>query len=299
MVNNIDLLNVDCTEYMKTLPCGSIDCIFTDPPYLYLKNQKLDIQFDEDEFFSQCKRVLKKGGLIALFGRGTSFYRWNTILKDSGFIFKEEIVWDKNASTSPLNPIGRKHETVSIHSNGNGGHINKCVIPFLEEKNYDIKKIYDIISRLQVVLNNEEKLTEIKNFLETRTLEFTNRDAFGSGLTIRTHLYQPSHAVSDIKSVVDGCMETDVISCYPEHYGRIHPTQKPVRMLERVLNAISNPDDIVLDPFAGSASIGVACCNTGRRYIGCEIDSEYYELAQARLDSLVSDKEKDSEPIID
>ncbi|MDR2835948.1 MAG: hypothetical protein LBV69_07130 [Bacteroidales bacterium] len=60
---------------MQKIEDNSIDCILTDPPYLYLKNQKLDRKFDEQLFFEQAKRVLKKDGFIVIFGRGTSFYR--------------------------------------------------------------------------------------------------------------------------------------------------------------------------------------------------------------------------------
>ncbi|KAA6304751.1 DNA adenine methyltransferase YhdJ, partial [termite gut metagenome] len=67
-------------------------------------------------FFGEVERVLKKEGFIVLFGRGTSFYRWNTILADLGFNFKEEFIWDKGYCTSPLMPISRVHETISIHT---------------------------------------------------------------------------------------------------------------------------------------------------------------------------------------
>ncbi len=69
--------NEDCTSGLSRIQDESVDCILTDPPYLYLKNQKLDRPFDEALFFSEAKRVLKKTGFIIIFGRGTSFYRWN------------------------------------------------------------------------------------------------------------------------------------------------------------------------------------------------------------------------------
>lgn len=57
----IELYNEDSLTGLKRLENESVDCILTDPPYLYLKNQKLEREFDEKEFFNQCKRVLKKG----------------------------------------------------------------------------------------------------------------------------------------------------------------------------------------------------------------------------------------------
>ncbi|MEL5717246.1 DNA methyltransferase, partial [Treponema pedis] len=112
---NIEIQQGDCCELIKKLPDASVDAIITDPPYLYLKNQKLDTPFNEDIFFNETKRVLKDSGFIVIFGRGSAFYRWNTRLADLGFTFKEEIIWDKKMITSPVLPLSRVHETVSLH----------------------------------------------------------------------------------------------------------------------------------------------------------------------------------------
>lgn len=138
-MSEIKLYNEDCGVEMNNIADESIDIILTDPPYLYL-NHKLDIPFDEGLFFKQCKRVLKKDGFIIMFGRGASFYRWNTMLSDLGFKFKEEVVWDKSNCTSPLMAMSRVHETISIHTKGNGT-INKVKVPYLEMKHNDIESI--------------------------------------------------------------------------------------------------------------------------------------------------------------
>jgi len=62
-----------------------------------------------------------------------------------------------------------------------------------------------------------------------------------------------------------------------------HPTQKPLKLLERILLASTNEDDIVLDPFNGSGSTGVVALRLGRKYIGVEISEEYLDLTIARL----------------
>ena len=116
----IEFKHGDCLELMKDIKSESVDCILTDPPYKYLKNQKLEVDFDEKIFFNEAKRVLKKSGFIVLFGRGTSFYRWNTILADLGFEFKEEFIWDKQYVNSPLMQVSRVHETISIHTKKSG-----------------------------------------------------------------------------------------------------------------------------------------------------------------------------------
>lgn len=66
---------------------------------------------------------------------------------------------------------------------------------------------------------------------------------------------------------------------------KIHPTQKPVRLYEWLLNKYAKPGDIILDTHVGSASSLIACRNTQHKYVGFEIDKEYYRLAKERLEN--------------
>lgn len=65
----------------------------------------------------------------------------------------------------------------------------------------------------------------------------------------------------------------------------IHPTEKPDDLMAQILKAITRPGDLVIDPFSGSGSTGAACIKLGRNFIGCEIDSTYYETAKRRLEA--------------
>ena len=73
----------------------------------------------------------------------------------------------------------------------------------------------------------------------------------------------------------------DDINFYAED--RFHPTQKPQKLIERLILASSNEGDLVLDPFMGGGSTAVACVSTKRNYIGFEIDPEYYGKSMFRL----------------
>ena len=66
--------------------------------------------------------------------------------------------------------------------------------------------------------------------------------------------------------------------------GKQHPTQKPVDLMARIINTSSRENAVVLDPFMGSGSTGVACANTGRNFIGIELDEGYYNIAQKRIE---------------
>ena len=65
--------------------------------------------------------------------------------------------------------------------------------------------------------------------------------------------------------------------------GRFHPTQKPLALFEELVRKHSNEGDLVLDCFAGAATTAVACMNTGRDFVGCELDQVYYEKSMERI----------------
>lgn len=277
----------DCIELMKSLPDESVDVICTDPPYLYLKNQKLDRFFDEKAYFDQVKRVLKKDGFIILFGRGTSFYRWNTILADLAFTFKEEIIWDKLYTSSPVLPVSRIHETISIHTKGNG-RINKHKVDYIDAKGYDISKMIDDINRIKTAFNNNEHFEKIEKYLLKKKREdyIDTRFATTHSVTFSSKRLG-SQVVNPVQSMVEGMNEKDIIRLRREHYHSIHPTQKPPRLLERLLALVckiepNTPKPLVLDTFRGSASTDIACMNFGVDCISFEIDDEYFEKGEER-----------------
>ncbi len=69
-----------------------------------------------------------------------------------------------------------------------------------------------------------------------------------------------------------------------DHTDKVHPTQKPVPLLEYLIKTYTNPGETVLDNCMGSGSTGVACLNTGRNFIGIELDKEYFEIAKKRIE---------------
>lgn len=65
--------------------------------------------------------------------------------------------------------------------------------------------------------------------------------------------------------------------------GKVHPTQKPVTLMEYLIRTYTNEGETVLDNCMGSGTTGVACANTGRRFIGIERDPDYFEIARSRI----------------
>ncbi len=285
METNI-IYNEDNHEGMKRIPDRSVNVILTDPPYLYLKNQKLDRPFDEQFFFSECKRVLKDDGFIVLFGRGESFYRWNTRLSDLGFKFKEEVIWDKRRITSPVIAIGRRHETISIHTK-RGGVINNVKVNFFEKHKFEPEKIARTVERLATTFGNRKTFDLLKNYYESGAKEYQKSvDSKFNVTRSKDSNVNMNRTIVFAVGLEDRVKEQTIIQAASDHYNTIHPTQKPTNLLERLLALVSKEGDIILDPFSGSASTAVACINTNRQFIGFEIDKEYYDLSIKRLNEI-------------
>ena len=283
---NICLYNADNKDVMATLADESVDVILTDPPYLYLKNQKLEREFDEQLFFSECKRLLAKDGFIVLFGRGTSFYRWNSILDSLGFTFKEEVVWDKKMNSIPAAAILRTHELCTIYTAGTG-KVNEVRIPYLEAKSENIESIIQDLKRIKSAINSKE-FDDIAHFLKNGEIKYTEKK---SKNFFKNSYSERSRGLATLRTIQNGMKEKTIMKEIRDHYTAIHPTQKPVRLLERLLALVipkdkEKEDVVVLDPFGGSFSTMEAVYNMGMKGISCEIDKEYFEAGKKRIENL-------------
>jgi site-specific DNA-methyltransferase (adenine-specific) len=311
------------------IPTIRFDHVFTDPPYLYIKTHSFDKEFDEALLFESARRIMPDDGFIALFGRGTSFYRWNTRLAELGFIFKEEIVWDKRYTTAPCIAISRIHETISIHTKKKG-KIRRSKVPYIEQKQFDLESVINDVKRIKSAINTEAGLNKIltflqggelyeyeavdkhcvsqqpgikkpdrvlaivnsiKNGMKEKTIMRCNGMSGGSGIAVRTDLPQEGREFKTLRMINNGMREKSIIELANNHHNLSHPTQKPVRLAERIIALISDPGDTIYDPFMGSGSFGVACVNTGRKYIGSEIDEGYFKTACERIEEAARSNE--------
>ena len=262
---------------------GGFDHILTDPPYRYLKGQAFDRGFDEALLFETARRVMPDRGFIALFGRGSSFYRWNTMLAGLGFVFKEELVWDKRRTTAPCMALSRTHETISLHTRKTG-KIRRARAPYKEMRQFDLESISRDIERLKSAAQTSAGLDKIAAYLRTGKVTYDEeRRGNIRRVTLQDGTKAADPAVQTLNAIEAGMKEKTIMRVSTVRYGAAHPAEKPVRLAERILALISDRGDAVCDPFMGSGAIGEACVRTGRRYIGCEIDGGYFDAALKRL----------------
>ena len=84
------------------------------------------------------------------------------------------------------------------------------------------------------------------------------------------------------RRLINGRRDPNVLE-FKKTRNELHPTQKPVDMTEYLIEKFSDEGDLVLDPFMGSGTTGIACINTNRNFIGMELDASYFEVAKDRI----------------
>ncbi len=231
---------------MGDIPDRSVDCILCDLPY-GTTACKWDSIVPLDDLWLQYERIIKPNGTVLLFGSEP----FSTKLRMSGFKqFKYDLIWLKNNSTGfqhAKNMPLKNYEIISVFSYGSMGHAN-----LLGERR---------------MTYNPQGLIPCERFYKGE------RNA--GGIIGK----RPSH-----KKVVkqEFTNYPKMVLQFDNEFG-LHPTQKPVALLEYLVNTYSNPGELVLDNCMGSGSTGVACANTGRRFIGIEKDETYFNIASERI----------------
>jgi len=238
----------DCIEILNSLPAGSVDLVFADPPYnlqlggdlLRPNNSRVDGVDDAWDRFDgfadydaftrawlgACRRVLKDTGTLWVIGSYHNIFRVGTALQDLGFWVLNDVIWCK---TNPMpNFRGTRftnaHETLIWCSKGQSARYTF---------NYEAMK------------------------------------ALNEGLQMRSDWTLPL------------CTGPERLKDGDGH--KLHPTQKPESLLFRVILAASNPGDVVLDPFLGSGTSAAVAKKLGRQWIGVEREDAYIAAARERI----------------
>ena len=246
----INIKQGDCLELMKEIPDQSIDMILCDLPY-GTTACKWDGQLPLDVLWRGYLRVIKDNGVIALFGSEP----FSTKLRMSNFeLYRYDWYWLKSkpslyqhAKNRPM----KKVETISIFSKAKWGHKSQL-------------KNNRMVYYPQGV---------IENGIKTVTKNYNAGGIVGE---------RPNQIGKKYMSYTN--FPHDVL-IYDNICGKksIHPTQKPVPLLEYLIKTYTNEGETVLDNCMGSGSTGVACINTNRNFIGYELDEKYFEIAQRRI----------------
>jgi DNA modification methylase len=286
----------DCTECLKRLPDRSVDLVILDPPYWKVVGEVWDYKWRTEEdyrnwcqlWFGEVARVCKRSASVYLFGYLRNLVHLFHDITDLGFEFRQEIIVDKGMKsmagrkTSTYKQFPNTTETIFFFVVDAKPAIRQCLLARARELGLSSKEIN---SRLGVKSNGGgvwSLYTGDNIMAQVPTLEMWDRLEevldFKAPDDLKGFVFESQMGITNVWQDIDFYSES-----------RIHRTQKPLPLIERLIQASSRPGDVVLDPFAGSGTTAIAAKKLGRRPISFEIDPDMAEKASKRFSSSIQD----------
>ena len=254
-MENMELYFGDCLIEMKKIEDKSVDLILCDLPYAKTQAE-WDKAIDLDLLWAEYKRIIKDNGAILLFGEEP----FSSKLRISNLeMFRYDWVWEKTTAVGFLNakkmPM-KAHEIISV--------FYKHLPTYNPQKTTGHKPV-----------NNYTKHTS-----DGTLYGKTKTGISGGGSTER---YPRSVIKVKSKKTYAKSLLTYKTDKQKES---LHPTQKPLALLEYLIKTYTNEGDVVLDNCMGSGSTGVACIKTNRIFIGIEKNEYFFNIAKERIVNL-------------
>ena len=260
-MTEVKLFQGDCLDVMATLPNNSIDLTVTSPPYDNLRTYNGNIsKWNEECWKYVISRLYHKtvwGGVVVwVVGdatikgseTGTSFKQalW---AKECGFNLHDTMIWNKGNFTA----VGALRYSYAP--------VFEYMFVFSKGKPKTFNPIKD----------RPNKYAGTKYHQTVRQADGTTKDGHGKGK----------------KRIADFGQRHNVWLMPPEKSNskRFHPAMFPEHLAEDHIKSWSNKGDLVLDPFMGSGTTGVACKNLNRSFVGIELDEGYFKIAEDRINS--------------
>ena len=271
----------NCLVEMKKIADGSVDLILCDLPYGTTDRKGIENKGDNrvlswdtviplDQLWEQYRRVLKSTGTVVL----TADQPFTSQLVISNLKwFKYEWIWKKKKTTG-----------------------------FLHANARPMKETEDILIFSPLGASGCSKKANKNMTYNPQGLIEKNVKKKNSAKRLGKFLHQPEHMGSGNKLLHETEYEQKYTN-YPSEiieFGldkdSIHPTQKPVALMEYLIRTYSNEGETILDNTMGSGTTGVACMNTNRNFIGIEMDENYYKIAEERIKNAVPLEELAQDP---
>jgi len=309
----IKLIHGECIEEMDRLieQGVTVDAIITDPPYGTMKGARLDgwggLKTDWDEtinneaMLDKCNKLLRTNGSLILFSQQP--YTTKLINDAHGNLpFSYCMTWLKDHFANPLiakkSPVNYTEDICVFFKR----HANKNANPLalLVKIEQDKAGIYwndgldDIYVKMGWSKSKSNAKAVLKHSLNWEYVQFSAPSILQHERIAKFLDIPPFDEMQRIDSefkkqtpkvfnLPEGKGYKSNVLEHKKDYTGLHPTQKPVALIEDLIKTYTNEGETVLDFTFGSGTTGVACQNTGRNFIGIEMDDNYFKIAQERI----------------
>jgi len=309
---NIELMHGNCLTESDKIKDGSVDLILTDLPYGTVTNiassetvkhgmqnkTTWDNVIDTDKIMSIANRILRKNGKMVLFAQQP--FTTELISKQIANVpFNYCMIWKKDhfansliAKKAPLNyyedvlVFSKTHDFEGIHPLR---PYFKNVLEYIGlKKKTIVEEIGQSADHCFRVDSSQFSLCTEKTY--NKIIEVYRIDKM-EGFRTFADISTESDGLNSTFNLWEGGKFKSNVLEYKKDYDGLHPTQKPILLLEDLIKTFSNENDLVVDLTMGSGSAGIACMNTNRNFIGIELDENYFNISKKRVEE--KRKEKD------
>ena len=287
-MENYILHNGNSEQVLKGYADQSFDSVVCDPPYLigFLCKDWDKGNIDLTGVFKECFRVLKPGGYLLAFTATRTYHRIATMIEDSGFEIRDMLTWIYSTGFPKGTNLGE----------GRYGVMKPAQEPIVMARKpfdgalYKNLETYGTgalnIDACRVPYNNDTPKSGIFTHPCGRTWG-DNKGRSKDGVIWNAHPLgrYPANVIGEVKGY-----ESYFYSPKPSRKEKDlgcknnHPTCKPIALMEYLVMLVTPSKGLVLDPFMGSGTTGVACIKNGYRFVGCDLNKDYVEIARARID---------------
>jgi site-specific DNA-methyltransferase (adenine-specific) len=288
-----NLYQGDCLEVMKQLPDNSVDCIVSDIPYGINYDSWDVLHSNTNSALLGCSPAQQKCGAVFK-TRGKPLNGWSKADRE---ISKEYYEWCCKWSYDCLRLMkpgssmfifaGRRYAHKCISALEDTGFIFKDMISWQKESSfYRAQRVSAVFDRRNDSDNAERwsgwKLGNLRPIFEP-ILWFMKPYKIGTTLVDNIIAYEVG-GFNEILWKKYTSSDSNIISIKSDKSDHnFHPTQKPILLLNALIELVTIKNQVVLDMFMGSGSTGVACIHTGRKFIGIEREEQYFNIAETRI----------------
>ncbi|MBV9469838.1 MAG: site-specific DNA-methyltransferase [Abitibacteriaceae bacterium] len=237
----------DCFQLMGSLAAKSVDAVISDPPY-GTTDLFWDTKIDLPCFWQEIERVCKDTAVVVLFSQQPFT---TDLINSNRKWFRYEIIWHK---TLAVGWLSANHRPLRAHEN-----------------------ILIFAKRFKDSTYHPQKVQGHKPYVSQHTGAVAHYGRQRDWPSVSRSIGGERYPRSVLHFANGG---------YTRSNPRVHPTQKPVPLMEWLVRTYTDPHDVTLDPFMGSGSTGEACLHNDRSFIGIELEPGYFHAALQRLEGL-------------
>ena len=282
------LYNLDCIEYLEKLENNTIDAVILDPPYYMVVKEDWDNKWNSlqdylnwmEKIIKEIERVSKYSCSFWIFGYAYQLSYIIPICEKYGFTYRQHITINKGmrsvagrtSNKLKMFPVATEY-IVYFHKEA-----RPVIRDILRKKQKECNLTsLDINTNLGKAINGGGTWSSIAGERQ-KNLQYPTKEDWDKLNILFNGINEKYDDYVYKFNIIQGLTDVwDDINFYDKTYKKTHPTQKPYKLIERIVNCSTNTNDNVLDIFMGSGMTGLVCKNSQRNFYGCELDKKYFD----------------------